>query len=428
VWDALATVDSNALTAEGFARLTALASPADGPLSPDGVPERDQRRAHRAAAPAPNFGSRGGRSPYSGGMANQEGVRIDRDSIFHKLEANGFDGVRVEFAPDDGGGAAAVVDVVRQAVNMANDVANEAAPDSIWGSLLTASLAGFSVRLGSMESEEALETWLEAFGGRVRAGGLSGELRATKTVRLPAWDSPDPMVTAYVALGALSAPGGAGAAGWAERAVRWAAEAGGDAYVGSCGMSQLDATGEVAAHLASALHVASSGAVLYADARASRAAMVEIGSDGQAMYQTHDASASLVAQADRARTAILAEAEYAHYAFVAPTPRRAYGWDARGRALPPLREEIPAFALRMHADLWSRFVPDVHCMQLLTDEHLGRVTDLSQWTVTYVTGGRTLVEAPDLAEWLRPGGPAPSIVDQARADFGQALVPADDVP
>lgn len=358
-------------------------------------------------------------------MANREGVRVDLDGILRKLEANGFDGVRVEFAPDDGG-AAEIVDVVRQGVRAANDAANEAAPDSVWGAGLTASLAGISVGLGSMESQEALETWLEAFGGQLRAGGLSGELRATPVVRLPAWFSQiaDPMVTAYVA---LAAPGDAGSAGWPERAVRWAVEAGGDAYVSSGGISQLDATGEVAAHLASALHVASSGAVLYADAQASRAALVRIDSKGQAMYQTHDASVSLAAAADRARAAILAEAEHAHYAFVAPTPHEAHSWDARGRALPPLRPEVSAAALRENADLWSRFVPDVHCMQLLTDEHLARVSDLSQWTVTHVPAGRTLVEAPDLAEWLRPGGPAPSIVDHARTDFGQALVSAADV-
>jgi hypothetical protein len=66
-------------------------------------------------------------------------------------------------------------------------------------------------------------------------------------------------------------------------------------------------------------------------------------------------------------------------------------------------------------------------MQLLTDEHLARVSDLSQWTVTHVTAGRTLVEAPDLAEWLRPGGPPHSVLDHARADFGRALVSAEDV-
>lgn len=359
-------------------------------------------------------------------MANRDGVRVDLDGIWRKLEANGFDGVRVEFAPDGGGAVLAVVDEVRQALDTANDVANEAAPDSIWGSLLTASLAGFSVRLGSIWIEEALDTWLAAFGDRVRAGGLSGEVRATKTARLPAWDSPDPMMTAYIALGPLSALDGAGRSGWAERAVRWAAEAGGDAYVSSGGMNQLDTTGDVAAHLASMLHVASSGSVLYTDAPASRSAMADIGSDGQATYQIHDASRSLVDQADRARAAILAEAEHAHYAFVAPTPHQAYGWDDRGRALPPLRKGIPAYALRTHADLWSRFVPDVHCMQLLTDEHLDRVADPSRWTVTQVTAGRALVEARDLAEWLGPGGPAPSVLDQARADFGRSLVPADD--
>ncbi|MFF6780779.1 ISAs1 family transposase [Streptomyces sp. NPDC012510] len=52
--DAFAKVDPGALTDAGFARLTALASPATGPLSPDGVPEREQRRAHRAAVLAPD--------------------------------------------------------------------------------------------------------------------------------------------------------------------------------------------------------------------------------------------------------------------------------------------------------------------------------------------------------------------------------------
>ncbi|MFF8717317.1 transposase family protein [Streptomyces sp. NPDC015184] len=52
--DAFAKVDPAALTAAGFARLTALTSPAARPLSPDGVPEREQRRAHRAAVLAPD--------------------------------------------------------------------------------------------------------------------------------------------------------------------------------------------------------------------------------------------------------------------------------------------------------------------------------------------------------------------------------------
>ncbi|MGW1365473.1 ISAs1 family transposase [Streptomyces chartreusis] len=48
--DAFARVDAAALTAVGFARLAALAPPTAQTLCPDGVPEREQRRSHRAAA------------------------------------------------------------------------------------------------------------------------------------------------------------------------------------------------------------------------------------------------------------------------------------------------------------------------------------------------------------------------------------------
>lgn len=332
----------------------------------------------------------------------------------------------MEFAPDGQVAVAVIAEVAHRGLVAANEAADKAAPDSAWGSFLTASFAGVSVKIGSPWSDEALLRWLDAFAGELRAAGLSGALRATETVRLPEWvgQLADPMVTAYVA---PAAPGDAGAAGWAERTVRWAAGAGGDAYVSSGGMSQLDTTGDVVAHLASALLVASSGSLLYADAQASRAAFARLGRSGRATYQFHDASASLEARADRARAAILAEAEHAHYAFVAPTRYPTYLWDARGRALPPLRPEVPAAALRTKADLWNRFVPDVHRMQLLTDEHLAKVADLSRWTVTHVTPERALVESPDLAEWLRPAGPAPSVLDRARADFGGALVSADDV-
>ncbi|MGW1465443.1 hypothetical protein ACWCPT_14020 [Streptomyces sp. NPDC002308] len=370
-------------------------------------------------------------------MANREGVCIELESILRELEANGHDGVRVEFAPDSHVAVAVIAEVARRGLVAANDAADKAAPDSAWGSFLTASLAGVSVEIGSSWSDEALLRWLETYAGELRAGGLAGELRATETVRLPDWvgQLAEPMTTVYVA---LDVPGTAGTEGWSEqaaswaadwsgRAVRWAAEAGGDAYVSSGGLGQLDTTGDVATHLASALHVASSGSLLYADGRASRAAFAHIGRSGQAAYQTHDASAAPEARAERARAVILAEAEYAHYAFVAPTRYPVYLWDNRARALPPLRPEVPGHALRSYADLWNRFVPDVHCMQLLTDDHLARVSDLSRWTVTPVAPGRTLVEAPDLVEWLRPGGPAPSVLDRARADFGPALVSADDV-
>ncbi|MEV0184553.1 ISAs1 family transposase [Streptomyces sp. NPDC050625] len=47
--DVFARVEPGALTAVGFARLAALTGTPAGALGPDGVPEREQRRAHRAA-------------------------------------------------------------------------------------------------------------------------------------------------------------------------------------------------------------------------------------------------------------------------------------------------------------------------------------------------------------------------------------------
>lgn len=355
-------------------------------------------------------------------MANHGGVRVDLDGILRQLEANGFDDVRVEFAPDGDAGPA-LIDAARRGVG----VANEAAAQRIWGTGPTASIAGASVKLASIAGPDALDAWLDAFVEELRTSGLAGVVRATPVVRLPGWISQiaEPMVTAYVAVGAR---GKGGWAGWSERAVRWAAEAGGDAYLSSAGMNQVDATGEVAAHLAAMLEASSSGALLYADSEgATRAAFVQIGANGQATYQSYESQGTLAARINRARAAILAEAEAAQFAFLAATPHQAYSWDARGKALPPLRPEVSGAALRVNAELWNRYVPDVHGIQLLTDEHMSRVADLSQWSVTEVTSGRYLVEAPDVAEWFRSGGPAQSTVDRARADFGAALAPVDDV-
>jgi hypothetical protein len=66
-----------------------------------------------------------------------------------------------------------------------------------------------------------------------------------------------------------------------------------------------------------------------------------------------------------------------------------------------------------------------NALQLLTDEHLRHVTDLSRWNVEQVAPGRYLVEAVNLDDWFAPGGPPDSVVRQARADFGDVIIPAD---
>lgn len=82
--DVFARVDPAALTAAGFARLTALASRAAGALSPDGIPEREQRRAHQAAARAAEAGSRQPRrrAVAVDGKCLRGAVRADGSRVF----------------------------------------------------------------------------------------------------------------------------------------------------------------------------------------------------------------------------------------------------------------------------------------------------------------------------------------------------------
>ncbi|MCA1224246.1 transposase family protein, partial [Streptomyces sp. 8L] len=80
--DAFAKVDPGALTATGFARFTALASSAAGRLSPDGVPEREQRCAHRAAVLAPEPARLRRRAFAVDGKCLRGAVRADGTRMF----------------------------------------------------------------------------------------------------------------------------------------------------------------------------------------------------------------------------------------------------------------------------------------------------------------------------------------------------------
>ena len=75
-----------------------------------------------------------------------------------------------------------------------------------------------------------------------------------------------------------------------------------------------------------------------------------------------------------------------------------------------------------NSPVWGRYVPDVHGMQLLTDEHLSRLPALEGWALTEVAPGRHLVETLAVAEWFGPLGPSEALVAQARADFEPILL------
>jgi hypothetical protein len=354
-------------------------------------------------------------------MTGADRVRVDFDDILRQVAANGYDEVHVEFvadAPPDRD-PAAVVAVAGGAV----DVANGAVPDMVGGDPAV-SVAGVSVPLRRLLSEEVLAAWVDAFAGALSTRELSGLLRATPLARLPDWVAAltAPRMTVFVARdGAL----GPADAGWCTAAVQWAAFEGAAALLSTGGMHQAVPIAGLAERLAMALWVNGAVAVTFAGPPGGRVNRVQLNANGHAMFQEHAPGSPPAEQAERARAALLANVADTRLGFVAMVPLWAYEWDARARALPGL-PTIPAASihvLRDNGDVWRRFVPDVHGMQLLSGVHRDSVSDLSAWQLADIDDDHLLVEAHDLTDWLRPGGPGEAVLTAARASFAPIILP-----
>ncbi|TWJ23051.1 hypothetical protein [Micromonospora endolithica] len=354
-------------------------------------------------------------------MTGPTRVRVDFDDILRQVEANGHDEVHVEFVADAPHDADKLMVVA--AAGDAVDVANGAVPDMIGGDPMV-SVAGVSVLLRRLLSEETLAAWVDAFAGTLAVRELSGLVRATPLDRRPDWvtELASPRMTVFVSCeGALDA----GDTGWFAAAVRWAAFDGAATLLSTGGVHQSVPVDGLADRLARALRVNGAVAVTFAGPPGGRVSRVQLNANGHVMFQEHDPFGRPAEKAARARDALLANCSDTRLGFVAMVPLWTYEWDARARALPAL-PTIPTSSvhvLRDNGDVWRRFVPDAHGMQLLSTGHQRSGVDLSTWQISEVAGGRLLVEARDLAEWLRPGGPGGAVLTAARTSFRPAIVP-----
>lgn len=88
--------------------------------------------------------------------------------------------------------------------------------------------------------------------------------------------------------------------------------------------------------------------------------------------------------------------------------------------------------VRGHRRALAQCVPDAFAVQVLTDAHLERAHDLSNWDIDEIADRRYLVSARDLSPW--PGTPPPhpeseyqlgppptELIRQARDDFGDMI-------
>ncbi|RLV48308.1 hypothetical protein D9V37_19915 [Nocardioides mangrovicus] len=146
--------------------------------------------------------------------------------------------------------------------------------------------------------------------------------------------------------------------------------------------------------------------------------MANFWTQGQAQYHQHETGATWETHLDQLRKILLWT-----------PPRTRYGWIAYERA--GLSSPNPSPAHYPHVEesdvdynipLLSSFVPDASGLQLLTNEHLARAHDLSDWDIEHLAGGRHLVQAPDLSTWYSTPHPDPDVLAKARADFGDMIL------
>lgn len=346
-------------------------------------------------------------------------LRIDGDGIAAAWQ-DGDGEVWVEFAP----GRRAEPELFG-AMDRALAAANAALSPEDFGTALVATVAGGAVKLKWPSGAQALRRWLDVFAEQLRAAGWGGSLHAAPAVRPADWlrRLSEPRLTVFASYD-VAAPGIPGPE-LCETAAQWTQRNGGpDAYLLSSALTLPDRTGELGRHLQLALSHQPSIAARCTSAEPGPLSRVSLGADGRASYQVYDPQCAPLDLAGQAREALLAAAEHTRFAAVTLTKGDSNTWSTLGRT-PGQTPPAPAWATARNSPLWSRYLPDAFGILLLTREHLSRTADLSGWTVVEAAPDRYLVEAPDLSGWLTPDGPSAQVLAEARAAFGEAIIPTD---
>lgn len=139
---------------------------------------------------------------------------------------------------------------------------------------------------------------------------------------------------------------------------------------------------------------------------------------GLVALQVMDPTADWRTRLDSVRAALTWTPPQTDVAFVRHDLGNAPLWDSYVLPWPHVKES----QLRYSRPLLSSFVPDANGIQLLTDAHLARATDLSDWRISSLPGGRNLVEAKDLEPWYASTKPNPEALARARVDFGEMIL------
>jgi len=356
------------------------------------------------------------------------GVKVDSRSIRKALRDAGGD-FWIHFRTDS-----CTVDQLGQTLNEAND------PDGTFGEGPWKTPTGFVIRV-QPGGPDNLDEWISRLVAGLENLDATGKLEGTKPTYIEDWPTEDPTPAAFLAwtedLDAVTAdkyrrghwhvPPEA-----TERIVEHAAawtQAGGDQSIVNMGSFPLAVAAEadVASLMSSALiHNDKTASTRYQPEQ-QRGRMAFLSPGGEAVMQAIGARVPWQQRLDAVRDALSSlPSQYVDLAFIRSAPSYTRWWtqiDVRQKR--DMRQKLPDLHesdIRYNRHLLSRYTPDAHGIQILTDQHLALARDLSSWTIQELGHGRYLVEANDLALWYSAPLPEQEVVDQARHDFGDIIL------
>jgi hypothetical protein len=329
------------------------------------------------------------------------------------------------------------------AVEAAVVVADQVVEDAGWGEDVhttggvSDSDAGPVVLLRRAGHEPGLRTWLGAFAHHLESLGKTGKVTAAPEGYFPDWlnlgDLPK-QLTAFVSYATndlTHLEDHERRAGWhvpaaftekvTNAGATWGQFPGADVYL-SRNIHQIRTKNpDVGRPLADGITKFGMAGVTYLRSEPRRMTSMYLYAQGQACYEVMDDTASWQARLEQVTVAMTAFPEETDLAFLQYSNAYTISWDELQTGSPHL-PYVRASEVEINRHLNSRYTPDAHGTQILTDAHLKLATDLSDWVIRPLVSGRNLVQAKDLEPWYANVHPDLETLLKARADFGKMIL------
>lgn len=364
-------------------------------------------------------------------------VQVDTKAVLRALSRGHGEEAWVQILVDDSEDAVLHASDVDQAVAAANEDSFGGDIETL-GAVETPIKGGYAILIQRPGTKRTYLRWLDKVAQLLTEGGAEGVITAAPHVLSPAWYRNDPTIpaqpTAMIAfrtsdLSAMSRDEARFV--WAvppeptrrivEAVAQWTRLDGAKIHLGVSGYTTVAQVEDIEPMLNAALPREPSASIDQFTTKPRRMRSASFGNYGTAGMQIVDFATPWpdrvqdLIEGMRRLPDLIEQASLAHMGKGSPP------WSNIGSAV-PRPPHVMAYHFRTNPNLRRQFVPDAYAAQVLTQDHLSRAHDLSDWAITDLGYGRSLLTAPDLESWFASGQPDPAVLAKARADFGDMIL------